>query len=108
VRSPVFSDDTPRQIQLRDLVGAIDAAAKDPHVTRILLLPDDLRGGGFAALREAGAALDRFRAAGKPVIAWSVNLDRGQYYLAAHADRLLLDPQGGLMVTGLADYRLFY
>jgi protease-4 len=103
-----LSGEEPRQVQLRDLIGAIDAAATDTRITRILLLPGDLRGGGFAALREVGAALDRFRDAGKPVIAWAVNLDQGQYYLAAHADRLLLDPQGGVMLTGLANYRLFY
>jgi protease-4 len=103
-----LSGDEPKQVQLRDLVGAIDAAAKDKRITRILLLPGDLQGGGFATLREVGAALDRFRAAGKPVVAWAANLDQGQYYLAAHADRLLVDPQGGVMITGLANYRLFY
>ena len=104
-----LSGNDPKQVQLRDLVGAIDAAAKDKRISRILLLPDDLQpSGGFAALREVGAALDRFRAAGKPVIAWAVNLDQNQYYLAAHADRLLVDPQGGVMITGLANYRLFY
>jgi protease-4 len=103
-----LSGDDVKQVQLRDLIGAIDAAAKDRRISRILLLPGDLQGGGFAALREVGAALDRFRAAGKPVIAWGVNLDQGQYYLAAHADRLLVDPQGGVMITGLANYRLFY
>ena len=103
-----LSGDDPGQIQLRDLVGAIDAAAADPRITRILLLPDGLQGGGFAALREVGAALERFRAAGKPVIAWAVNLDQRSYYLAAHADRLLIDPEGGVLLTGLANYRLFY
>ena len=103
-----LSGDEPKQVQLRDLVRAIDAAANDKRITRILLLPGDLQGGGFAALREVGAALDRFRAAGKPVIVWAANLDQGQYYLAAHADRLLVDPQGGVMITGLANYRLFY
>ena len=103
-----LSGEQPKQVQVRDLVGAIDAAAKDRRISRILLLPDELQGGGFAALREVGAALDRFRAAGKPVVAWAVNLDQGQYYLAAHADRLLVDPQGGVLITGLANYRLFY
>jgi protease IV len=103
-----LSGNEPKQVQLRDLVAAIDAAAKDPAITRILLLPDELQSGGFAALREVGAALDRFRAAGKPVIVWAANLDQGQYYLAAHADRVLIDPQGGVLITGLANYRLFY
>ncbi|WP_049622199.1 signal peptide peptidase SppA [Frateuria defendens] len=102
-----LSGNPPRQIQLRDLVSAVDTAAKDPRISRILLDPEDLHG-GFAALHEVGAALDRFRAAGKPVLAWAPNLDQGQYYLAAHADRILLDPQGGVLITGLANYRLFY
>jgi protease-4 len=103
-----LSGEAPKQVQVRDLVGAIDAAAKDPRISRILLDPSQLRSGGFAALREVGAALDRFRAAGKPVVAWGASLDQFQYYLAAHADRVLLDPKGELMLTGLANYRLFY
>lgn len=98
----------PKEVQLRDLVGAIDAAAKDPRITRIVLDPGRLQSSGFAALTEVGAALDRFRAAGKPVIAWASSLDQYQYFLAAHADRILLDPQGSLFITGLSNYRLFY
>ncbi|MFC4765720.1 signal peptide peptidase SppA [Dyella koreensis] len=103
-----LSGNQPKQIQLRDLIGAIDGAAKDSRISRILLEPGELHGGGFAALREVGAALDRFRAAGKPVVVWAVNMDQGQYYLASHADRVLLDPKGGVVLTGLANYRLFY
>ncbi|WP_426286453.1 signal peptide peptidase SppA [Luteibacter sp. E-22] len=103
-----MSGDGVKQVQVRDLVRAIDSAAKDDRVSRIVLRPDKLQAGGFAALREVGAALDRFRAAGKPVLAWAASLDQGQYYLAAHADKVYLDPQGGVMATGLANYRLFY
>ncbi|MET0935512.1 MAG: signal peptide peptidase SppA, partial [Luteibacter sp.] len=103
-----MSGDGVKQVQVRDLVRAIDAASKDDRITRIVLRTDKLQAGGFAALREVGAALDRFRAAGKPVLAWGVSLEQGQYYLAAHADKLYVDPQGGVMATGLANYRLFY
>lgn len=103
-----MSGDGVKQVQVRDLVRAIDAATTDDRITRIVLRADKLHAGGFAALREVGAALDRFRAAGKPVLAWAVSLDQGQYYLAAHADRIFIDPQGGVMATGLANYRLFY
>ncbi|WP_233840888.1 signal peptide peptidase SppA [Dyella sp. 2HG41-7] len=103
-----LSGNEPKEVQLRDIVGAIDAASKDSHITRIVLDPSHLQASGFAALTEVGAALDRFRASGKPVIAWASYLDQYQYDLAAHADRILLDPQGGLLITGLANYRLFY
>ena len=103
-----LSGDEAKEVQVRDLVGVIDAAAKDSRITRIVLDPGHVHSGGFAALTEVGAALDRFRAAGKPVIAWGADLDQYQYYLAAHADRVLLDPQGSLFITGLSNYRLFY
>lgn len=103
-----LSGNEPKEVQLRDLTGAIDAAAKDSRITRIVLDPGELQSGGFAALTEVGAALDRFRAAGKPVVVWAASLDQYQYLLAAHADRILLDPQGGVLITGLANYRLFY
>ena len=103
-----LSGNGPRQVRLRDLLRAIDAAAHDARIRAIVLEPDALQAGGFAALREVGAALDRFRATGKPVIAWGNSYGQMPYYLAAHASRVLVDPQGGVMLTGLADYRLYY
>jgi len=96
------------QVQVRDLVQAINAAAKDANIKRILLEPDHLAPGGFGALEDVGAALDRFRSSGKQVFVWSAGMDQGQYLLAAHADKILLDPQGELMITGLSNYRSYY
>lgn len=96
------------QVQVRDLVAAIDHAAHDSRITSIVLDPSDLQFGGMGALEDVGAALDRFRAAGKPVIAWGTNLDQMQYLLAVHADEVLLDPAGSISVTGLSDYRSYY
>ncbi len=96
------------QVQVRDLVAAIDTAAHDPDISRILLDTDELQFGGMGALEEVGAALDRFRAAGKPVIAWGTGMDQMQYLLAAHAGKVLLDPDGSLMITGLSNYRSYF
>jgi protease-4 len=103
-----LSGEPTKQVQVRDLVAAIDRAADDSRISRILLLPGDLQAGGFAALREVGDALQHFRASGKPVTVWAAGMDQNQYYLAARADRVLLDPQGGVIATGLSSYRLFY
>jgi protease-4 len=96
------------QVQVRDLVAAIDHAARDPRITRILLDPSDLEFGGMGALEEVGAALDRFRATGKPVLAWGTELGQMQYLLAAHASKVYLDPAGAVSITGLSDYRSYY
>src|SRR5690606_22351500 len=85
---------------VRDLVLAIDEAAKDPRVTGLVLELDGLLGGGLSKMQEVGAALDRFRASGKPSIAVGSNFSQDQYYLASHADEIYLHDMGSLLLTG--------
>ncbi len=96
------------QVRVRDLVAAIDHAAHDDRITRIVLDPSQMQFGGMAALEDVGAALDRFRATGKEVVAWGAGFDQMQYLLAAHANKILLDPDGAVSITGLSDYRSYY
>jgi protease-4 len=98
------------QTQLRDIVAAIDAATKDARIARIVLEPDGIDSAGLSTLREIGAALDRFKAAGKPVIAVSNGMMQSQYYLAAHANTIVLHPGSleGVLLTGFASYRNYY
>jgi len=97
-----------RETQLRDVLAALDAAAQDPKIGRVLLLVDDMQGTGLATLREISAALGRFRASGKPVIAWGSAFDQRRYYLAAHADEVLLHPFGRVLLQGFGGYRNYY
>ncbi|MCX8006002.1 MAG: signal peptide peptidase SppA, partial [Burkholderiaceae bacterium] len=97
-----------REIQLRDLLDALEEAAGDARINRVLLLTDDLTGAGFATLREVAAALQRVRAAGKQVIAWGSAFDQRQYYLAAHADEVYLHPFGGVLLRGFGGWRNYY
>ncbi len=97
-----------QEVQLRDLLRVIDAAARDTRIERMVLVPDEIAGGGLATMRELGAALERFRASGKQVIAVSGGMDQRQYLLAAHADRILLDPDGGILLEGLSNFRNYY
>jgi protease-4 len=96
------------QIQLRDLLAVLDAAAKDPKITRAVLLLDDFEGAGMAQQREVAAALDAFKASGKPIIAWGANYDQKQYYLAAHASEILLHPMGAAYAEGFGRLRNYY
>jgi len=97
-----------REVQLRDIQLAIEAATKDPRIERIVLVPDDIESAGISTLREIGVALDRFKQAGKEVIAVSNSMTQGQYYLAAHANRILMHPDGGVLLEGLGRYRMYY
>lgn len=97
-----------REVQLRDLLDALDAAADDPQITSVLLLLDDFDGAGLATLHEVAAALERVREVGKPVIAWGASFDQRQYFLAAHADEVYLHPLGAVSLRGLGGYRNYY
>ncbi len=96
------------QTQLRDIVSALEAAAKDPKIDRVLLQLDAFPGAGLATLREVGAALTRFKASGKQVVAWAANYNQAAYYLAAHADEIYLHPMGMVMTQGYGRYRNYY
>lgn len=105
-----FFGDPVRETQLRDILAGIDAAADDPMIDRIVIVPDRIELAGSATLREVGAALKRFRAKGKEVIAYGDGYDQRGYYLAAFADKVYLNPnpEGGVLLTGLARYRTYF
>lgn len=97
-----------REIQLRDVVKALDIAKDDPKIQRVVLLADGFKVAGFAAMGELGAALRDFRASGKQVIAYGAGMEQKGYYLAAQADKVYLDPDGAILLEGLGRYRLYY
>ncbi len=97
-----------QEVQLRDLLRAIAAAAEDDRIERIVLRADGLSGAGLAALREVSAALRAFRGTGKQVIAYADSMDQRQYLLAAAADEVYLHPSGALVMEGLSRYRPYY
>jgi len=100
--------EVPQKVQLRDVVAVLDAAAADARISSLLLALDELDGTGFATLREIAAAVARFKASGKKVVAWGSSYDQRQYYIAAHADEVLLHPDGAVEITGFGSVRNYY
>lgn len=96
------------EVQLRDLLRALDAARTDERIERVLLRVDQMTFSGFASIREVAAAIAKLRAAGKQVVAFGESFDQMQYLLAAQADEVYLDPMGGLLLEGLGRYRQYY
>ena len=93
---------------VRDVVEAVDAAASDSRITHLLLDTDYMTGAGLSKLEEISSALLRFKESGKPIIAVADNFSQQQYYLAAHADEIMLNPLGGVLITGFSAYSSYY
>src|SRR4029078_1928872 len=97
-----------QKVQLRDILNAVDAAAEDPKISSLVVVLDDMRPTGFATLREIAAAIRRFKAIGKKVVAWGAGYDQRQYYVAAHADEVYLHPLGMVYIAGFRSLRNYY
>jgi len=101
----------PPRLQLRKIVSAIDAAAEDSRIAGLYLhgsvLPQNL-GSGYAAILDVRAALERFRAAGKPVLAYVVAPNTRDFLLASAADRVAMNPMGMMMIPGLAAEVMYF
>ncbi|MCS0612094.1 signal peptide peptidase SppA [Massilia kyonggiensis] len=97
-----------RLVRLPDVLKALDGAAKDGNVNEVLVLLDELDGGGLASVREIGAAIERVKAAGKRVVVWGGNFDQKRYLIAAHASEIYLHPMGMVMIEGFGRHRNYY
>jgi protease IV len=95
------------ETQLRDVTDAIAAAKSDSRIKLIVLDLGSLDASGLSKLQEIGAALRDFRAAGKRVVAAADSMDQTQYYLAAQAGEVYLDPMGLVYLDGFSYYRMF-
>jgi protease-4 len=104
----VMGDREGEEVQLRDLLRALDAARTDKRIERVYVRFDRLQPSGYASLREVAAALGRVRAAGKQVVAFGDYYQQEQYLLAAQANEVYLDPMGGLVLEGLDRFRQYY
>jgi protease-4 len=92
---------------LKDVIDAIESAKSDSHIKLMVLDLSNLDSSGLSKLQEIGAALREFRDAGKRVVVAADSLDQTQYYLAAQAGEVYLDPLGLVYVDGFSYYRMF-
>ncbi len=96
------------ETEVRDIIRAINSAAGDKRIKAISLDLDTFVGAGEANLQSIGTALAAFRKSGKPVIAYATAYSDDGYYLAAQADKIWLNPLGGVLLTGPGGANLYF
>ena len=102
------SQKMPANVGIWDAVTSINAAAEDPAVKFIYLLPD-MAMGGTAQLEEFRAALKNFRNSGKAIVSFIENPTNAGYYLASVSDKIYMTPYDGFMNTffGVSSQMIF-
>ncbi|HXS50240.1 MAG TPA: signal peptide peptidase SppA [Sphingomicrobium sp.] len=106
--SDIASGNRLGEYRLRDLVQALDKARDDGRVKGVALDLSGFVGGGDTTIQDLAAAVRRVRAAGKPVIAYSVGYTDSSYELASAASEIWLNPLGAVLVTGPGGSNLYY
>ncbi|AKG20906.1 signal peptide peptidase SppA [Calothrix sp. 336/3] len=104
----VLSGAEEKRMSLRSVLDNIEKATNDKRIVGIYL--DASTGSttaGFATLKEIRQALEKFRAAGKKVIAYGVDWSEKEYYLSSVADTVVVNPLGMLEVNGLSSQPMF-
>ena len=95
------------EVLVRDVVKVLENAKADNRIKAVVLNLQGFQGGGLDKLRTVAKAIDDFKTSEKPVIAVGDYYTQAQYYLAAHADKVYLNPIGGVSIDGYANYGMY-
>ena len=100
-----------RVTELKSVLNAIDGATKDKRIVAIYLdgsSGKQMSSTGFATLKEVRTALERFRATGKQIIAYNIDMDKRDYYLSSVANRIFINPMGSVDINGFRSETMFF
>lgn len=94
-------------IGLNDIIQGIKVAKNDNNIKAISIQFNDIPA-GMAQLKEIRMALLEYKESGKPIYAYADVYSQKAYYLASVADRIFLNPVGGVNWEGLRSEVLFF
>lgn len=101
-----YSGSQSSSLGILDAVRAIDCAADDPAI-KFIYITNCSYSSGLAYMEELRDAIERFRASGKPVIAYGQNFSLGGYYLASAADKIYTDEFASNNILGMSTTIIF-
>jgi len=100
-----------QNLQLRQVTRALQSAATDSRIAGVYItgrFEPSGYGDGLAALKEVREAVEKVRAAGKPVVAYLDFAMTRDLYIASAASEIYLDPFGEIFMPGMATEPMFY
>lgn len=98
------------QVEVSTLVDTIRAAKDDKRIKAIVL---DLGALGISQydmskMEDIAAELDAFKAAGKEIVAVGDFYSQEQYFIAARANKVMLNDYGNVVMYGYGSYGVFF
>jgi protease-4 len=102
------SGEVPKQTLVKDILDALALAKNDERIQYVVLDFDNMGSSYISKLQRIAAAIDDFKSSGKKVIATGAQYSQSGLFLAAHADEVLMNPEGAALPEGYGMYRTYY
>ncbi len=100
-------DSSPETL-LKDVLDAIAAAKDDDRISTLVLDLNQFSGARLTKLQDLAEAMEDFKTSGKKIVARADNFSQDHYYLASHADEILMHKMGIVVLEGFGRYRTYY
>lgn len=108
ISGSLLDQDMPKENVLFDLVKTIRYAATDDSILGLVLNLKEMPETSLTKLRYVAKAIEEFKQSGKPVYAYGDFYNQSQYYLASYANKIMLSPDGAVLLKGYSAYTLYY
>lgn len=108
ISGSLLDQDVPKENVLFDLVKTIRYAATDDSILGLVLNLKEMPETSLTKLRYVAKAIEEFKQSGKPVYAYGDFYNQSQYYLASYANKIMLSPDGAVLLKGYSAYTLYY
>ena len=108
IASVLQRNDQPEQTLVKDIIDALAMAKEDDRIRLVVLELDHLEHGLMPKLERIADAIVDFKSGGKKVIAVGDNYGQSALFLAAHANEILLNPEGIAAPEGFALYSPYF
>ena len=103
-----FQETNTPQIDLHQLLSAIEGAKNDDKILGIFIDLSDFLGGYPAELLKITNQLEDFKLSGKFIIAYSDFFSQSAYIIASPSTEIISYPSGGVLFQGFSSKRLFF
>ena len=103
-----FQETNTPQIDLHQLLNAIEGAKNDDKILGIFIDLSDFLGGYPAELLKITNQLEDFKLSGKFIIAYSDFFSQSAYIIASPSTEIISYPSGGVLFQGFSSKRLFF
>lgn len=97
-----------KSLSLMKVLNAVEAAKNDERIKGIYLRMNGEGVVDIAALEEIRTALEEFKQSGKFIVSFNEGYSQVSYYLASVADKIYIQPEGGMNWQGLSSTLMFY